>query len=151
MSKTDELKAGLASVGIGWIEPQDRRNKAGRYMLDQGVKMGVPVDPADVQGMLVEFCDIYVRDLEMRLDAYKKLAEDAMNLRPAPMMVFDRPHDEKWEIERGPVTSDAEGAHMDVTYSIRYPRGTFEVRQRVRSSREGYAEAYRRVERIISK
>lgn len=55
MTKIDELKTGLVSVGIGWIEPTDIRNKAGRFMLDHGVKMGVPVDPADVQSMLVEF------------------------------------------------------------------------------------------------
>lgn len=51
----EELKAGLASVGIGWIEPTDLRNKAGLLMLKRGCKMGVPVDPADVQTMLVDF------------------------------------------------------------------------------------------------
>ena len=55
MAKVEELKKGLASVGIGWIEPTDLRNKAGLFMLNHGVKMGVPVDPADVQSMLVEF------------------------------------------------------------------------------------------------
>jgi len=53
--RVEELKAGLASVGIGWIEPTDLRNKAGLFMLNHGVKMGVAVDPADVQSMLVEF------------------------------------------------------------------------------------------------
>jgi hypothetical protein len=87
MSKTDEMKAGLASVGIGWIEPQDRRNKAGRYMLDRGVRTGVPIDPGEVQTMLVEFCDIYVRDLELRVESYRKIAEDALNVKPTPSTV----------------------------------------------------------------
>ena len=57
---------------------------------------------------------------------------------------------ETWEIETGPVSGDVEYGFVDVYYSIRYPRGTFEVRQRVRSSSEGYAEAYKRVERIVT-
>jgi hypothetical protein len=57
---------------------------------------------------------------------------------------------EKWEIENGPVTSEDEGGFMDVRYSVRYPRGTFEVRQRVRNSQEGYEEAHERVKRIVS-
>jgi hypothetical protein len=52
---TEKLKAGLASVGIGWIEPKDLRNQAGKFILDRGVKMGVAVDPADVQTILVDF------------------------------------------------------------------------------------------------
>jgi hypothetical protein len=55
MDKIEELKTGLASVGIGWVEPTDLRNKAGLFMLKRGVKMGVAVDPADVQTMLVDF------------------------------------------------------------------------------------------------
>jgi hypothetical protein len=55
MDKIEELKTGLASIGIGWVEPTDLRNKAGAFMLKRGVKMGVAVDPADVQTMLVDF------------------------------------------------------------------------------------------------
>lgn len=55
MTNIEELKAGLASVGIGWVEPTDLRNKAGLFMLKRGVKMGVAVDPAEVQTMLVDF------------------------------------------------------------------------------------------------
>ena len=57
---------------------------------------------------------------------------------------------EEWEIENGPVTSENEGGFMDVRYSIRYPSGTFEVRQRVRKSQGGYIEAHERVKRIVS-
>jgi len=57
---------------------------------------------------------------------------------------------ETWEIEAGPVSGDVEDGFVDVRYSIRYPRGTFEVRQRVRSSPAGYAEAYKRIERIVT-
>ena len=28
--KMEDIKRGLASIGIGWVEPIDRRNKAGR-------------------------------------------------------------------------------------------------------------------------
>jgi hypothetical protein len=57
---------------------------------------------------------------------------------------------EKWEIENGPVTSEDDAGFMDVRYSIWYPRGTFEVRQRVRNSQEGYIEAHERVQRIVN-
>ncbi len=91
MNKSEELKAGLASVGIGWIEPQDRRNRAGRFMLDRGVKMGVAVDPADVQTMLVDFCEVYVYELEKQAKEWKKLAEDAMTMRPPPNLIVHTP------------------------------------------------------------
>jgi hypothetical protein len=89
--KTDDIKRGLASVGIGWIEPQDRRNRAGRFMLDRGVKMGVAVDPADVQTMLVDFCEVYVCELEKQAKEWKKLAEDAMTMRPPPSLIVHTP------------------------------------------------------------
>lgn len=54
-SVTEELKAGLASVGIEMIEPTDLRNQAGQFMLNRGVKMGVPLDPGKVQTLLVDF------------------------------------------------------------------------------------------------
>jgi hypothetical protein len=56
---------------------------------------------------------------------------------------------ELWEIENGPVSGDIEGEFVTVRYSIRYPRGTFEVLQRVRNSSAGYAEAYERVNRMV--
>lgn len=55
MDKVEELKKGLASVGIECIDPKDLRNKAGMFMLKRGVKMAV--DPADVQTMLVDFVE----------------------------------------------------------------------------------------------
>jgi hypothetical protein len=88
---TDDLKHGLASVGIGWMEPQDRRNRAGRFMLDRGVKMGVAVDPADVQTMLVDFTEVYVYELEKQAKEWKKLAEDAMTMRPPPNLIVHTP------------------------------------------------------------
>ena len=96
-NKMEDIKRGLTSIGIGWVEPTDRRNKAGQFMLNHGVKMGVPVDPADVQTMLVEFCDIYVSDLEQRVKLWKKLAEDAMTMRPSPNLIVHTS-----AIERGP-------------------------------------------------
>lgn len=57
---------------------------------------------------------------------------------------------ETWEIETGPVSGDVEDGFVDVRYSIRYPRGTFEVVQRVRRSPAGYAEAHKRIERIVT-
>lgn len=80
MTKTEELKAGLASVGIGWIEPTDLRNKAGLFMLHHGVKMGVPVDPADVQSMLVKFATheclgIYITATNMAQKACQVVGE----------------------------------------------------------------------------
>jgi len=89
--KMEDIKRGLASIGIGWVEPIDRRNKAGQFMLNHGVKMGVPVDPADVQTMLVEFCDIYVSDLEQQVKSWKKLAEDALTMRPPPNLIVHTP------------------------------------------------------------
>ncbi len=57
---------------------------------------------------------------------------------------------ELWEIEVGPVLSNIEDNFVDVRYSIRYPRGSFEVKQRVRNSPAGHAEAHRRIERIVT-
>jgi hypothetical protein len=68
----------------------DRRNRVGTFMLSRGVKMGVPVDPADVQDMIEEFCDVYVRELEQRMEAYKKLTEDALAFRPAPVIFMKK-------------------------------------------------------------
>jgi len=39
----------------------DLRNKAGRYMLERGVKMGVPVDPSDVQDLVTGFAEQELR------------------------------------------------------------------------------------------
>ena len=58
---------------------------------------------------------------------------------------------EKWEIEVGPITSEKSDEFIDVTYSIRYPRGTFSVIQRVRDSKAGYAEAYARIVRMLGR
>ena len=57
---------------------------------------------------------------------------------------------EKWEIEVGPITSKDADGFMDVEYSIRYPRGSFKVTQRVRNSRQGYEEAHDRVKRMVT-
>jgi hypothetical protein len=56
---------------------------------------------------------------------------------------------EKWVIEAGPITSEKLGEYITVRYSIRYPSGSFEVKQRVSDSKEGYAEAYERIARIV--
>lgn len=57
---------------------------------------------------------------------------------------------EDWSIEVGPFTSAIVGEFMDVSYSIRYPGGSFQVNQRVPSTKEGYAEAHERVCRIVA-
>ena len=82
MGKVDELRKGLESVGIGWIEPTDCRNQAGSFMLNHGVKMGVPVDPADVQTMLVNFAILYCGELERRSEIYRKMAKEALDFAP---------------------------------------------------------------------
>lgn len=61
------------------------------FMLNRGVKMGVPVDPGDVQDMIVEFCDLYVAELERQAVEWKKLAEDAIMLRPPPSIIIHTP------------------------------------------------------------
>jgi hypothetical protein len=61
-------------------------------------------------------------------------------------------HAEPWTIEVGPVPNRGqnETPYEDVSYSVRYPSGSFEVRQRVPNTAEGYAKAYARVARIVA-
>jgi hypothetical protein len=70
------------------IEPENRRDKVSRFMLARGVRAGVPVDAEVVHSMICDFCDVYMRDLEARMEAYKKIAEDALALKlPEPIII----------------------------------------------------------------
>ena len=66
------------------VYPDKLRDRVGLFMLRRGIKMGVAVDPGEVQD-LIEAWEREVHPyLEQERDRYKKLAEDAINVLPNP-------------------------------------------------------------------
>lgn len=54
------------------------------FMLRRGVKIGVPIDPGDVQDLIEAWEREAHPYLEEERDRYRKLAEDAINVLPNP-------------------------------------------------------------------
>lgn len=62
--------------------PMRLSDRIGMFMLRHGVKMGVSVDPGDVQDLIEAWEREAHPYLEEERDRYRKLAEDALNCAP---------------------------------------------------------------------